>query len=67
MVCISKEPINYGIAIGGIISGIIAMAYENKIVQGQHTMLGTPKKPEIAGCIVGIILNIVAIMLSVYV
>ena len=67
LVCISKEPINYGIAIGGIISGIIAMAYENKIVQGQHTMLGTPKKPEIAGCIVGIILNILAIVISIYV
>lgn len=67
LVCMSKEPINYGIAIGGIVLGIIAMAYENKIVQGQHTMLGTPKKPEIAGCIVGIILNILAIVISIYV
>ena len=67
LVCMSKEPINYGIASAGIILGIIAMAYENKIVQGQHTMLGTPKKPEIAGCIVGIILNILAIVISIYV
>jgi hypothetical protein len=66
LVCMSKEPLNYGIAVGGIVLGFIAMVYENKIVQGQHTMLGTPKKPEIAGCIVGIILNILAIVISIY-
>lgn len=67
LACMSKAPINYGIAIGGIFLGIIAIAYENKIVQGQHTMLGTPKKPEITSCIVGIILNIIAILISIYI
>ena len=67
LIFISKTPINYGVAVAGILLGIIGIGYEKKIVEGKHTMLGTPKKPEIVGCIIGIILNIVAIAISVYV
>lgn len=67
LITLNRSMIGLSCAVGGIIAGGVGIGYEGKLAQGQYTMLGTPKKPEIFGCILGIILNIVSIIISVYV
>ncbi len=65
LITLNKQMIGLACAAGGIIAGGVGIGYEGKLVQGQYTMLGTPKKPEIFGCVLGIILNIVSIVISI--
>ncbi len=49
----------------GLILGIVGIPYANSIVKDQFTNFGTEKKPEYMMCIIGLILNLMAIVFQI--
>lgn len=65
LICMMVSPaISIGVAFLGVVLGVCGIPYAISIAKDQFTHYGTQKKPDYAFCIVGVILNIIAIAIQ---